>query len=85
MKKMFLVALVVLLVVIGLPVLMPGMAAAHCDDCGLVTPAAAQCLFVVLTGSAYLAVLMGQRVRVRSVLIAGLLRAAVFDRPPQLA
>ncbi len=85
MKKVLLLALVVLLVVIGLPVLMPGMSAAHCDDCGPATAAGALCTLVVLAGLAYLAVLMEQRVRLRRVTMTGLLRAAGFDRPPQLA
>ncbi len=85
MKKVLLVSLVVLLVVIGLPVLMPGMAALQCEDCALTTAAGAYCTFVVLVGLAYVGMLMSQRLRVRSVLMAGLLRAAVFDRPPQLA
>ena len=86
MKKVFLVALVVvLLVIIGLPVLMPGMGAAYCDDCVPGTAAAAMCTLIALAGSAYVAVLMGQRVRLRRVVMTGLLRAAVFYRPPQLA
>lgn len=85
MKKILLVALVVLIVLIGVPVLMPGMGAAHCDDCGPATAAGALCTFVVLAGLAYVAVLMGQRVRSGSVVMTGLLRAAAFDRPPQLA
>ncbi|HEV2068656.1 MAG TPA: hypothetical protein VGR26_02550 [Acidimicrobiales bacterium] len=85
MKKVLLVALVVLLVIIGLPVLMPGMGAAYCDDCGPATAAGALCTLVVLAASAYVAALTGQRVRVRRVVMTGLLRAAVFDRPPQLA
>ena len=84
MKKVLLVALVVLLVVIGLPVLMPGMAA-HCDDCGPATAAGPLCAFVVLAALAYVAGLMEQRVRLRRLAMTGLLRAGVFDRPPQLA
>jgi membrane protease YdiL (CAAX protease family) len=85
MKKVLRVALVVLLVVIGLPVLMPGMAAPHCEDCSPAAAAGAQCAFVVLVALAYVGMLMSQRLRVRRVLMADLLRAAVFDRPPQLA
>ena len=85
MKKVLLVALVVLLVIIGLPVLMPGMGAAYCDDCGPATAAGALCTLVVLAGLAHVAVLMGRRVRLGHVVMTGLLRAAVFDRPPQLA
>ncbi|HEV2811494.1 MAG TPA: hypothetical protein VGV93_13985 [Acidimicrobiales bacterium] len=85
MKKVLLVALVVLLVIIGLPLLMPGMGAAYCDDCVPGTAACAMCTLVVLAGLAYLAVHTGQRVHLRRVVMTGLLRAAVSDRPPQLA
>lgn len=85
MKKVLLVALVVLFVIIGLPVLMPGMGAAYCDDCVPGTAANALCTLVVLTGMAYVVVLMGQRVRLRRVVMTGLLRADVSDRPPQPA
>ncbi len=85
MKKILLVVLVVLIVLIGLPVLMPGMGAAHCDDCGRATASGALCTFIVLAGLAYAAVLIGQRVRIGRAVMTGLLRAAAFDRPPQLA
>ena len=85
MKKGLLVALVVLLVVIGLPVLMPGMAPVHCDDCGSATTAGALCAFVLLAAFAYTVGLVGQGLRLRRLVMTGLLRAAVFDRPPQLA
>lgn len=82
---MLVLALVVLLVVIGLPVLMPGMAAAHCDDCVLATAAGALCALVVLASLAYVAMLMAQRVRAGLVLMTDLLLGAVVDRPPQSA
>jgi hypothetical protein len=85
MKKVLVVALVVLLVVIGLPVLMPGMTTAHCADCDLATAAGGLCAFAVLASLAYVAMLMAQRVRARFVVMIGLLRATVFERPPQFA
>ena len=85
MKKVLLVALVVLVVVIGLPVLMPGMGAANCDDCGPAVAAGSLCTFAVLAGLAYVVAVMAQRVRLRHAITTSLLRAAVFDRPPQLA
>ncbi len=85
MKKVLLIALVVVLIVIGLPVLMPGMAALHCEDCALTTAAGAYCTFVVLVGLAYGGALMSQRLRVRLAVLTDLWRAPVFDRPPQLA
>lgn len=84
-KKVLLVTLVVLLVVIGLPMVMPGIGAAHCDDCTLGVAVGALCLLAVLTAVASLAVFASQRLRVRRKLVPGLLRATLFDPPPQLA
>jgi membrane protease YdiL (CAAX protease family) len=83
-KKVLLVVLVVLLVVIGIPVLMPGMGAAYCGDCDLAV-AAALCLLAVLGGFTAMVVFAYQLLRVRRKLVLGLLRAAVFYRPPRLA
>ncbi len=85
MKKVLLIALVVVLIVIGLPVLMPGMAALHCEDCALTTASGGQCAFVVLVALASAGALMSQRLRVRRILMTYLWRAPVFERPPQLA
>lgn len=84
-KKVVLVALVVLLVVIGLPVLMPGMGAAHCEQCGLGVAVGSMCLAAVLAGFALAMALVARRFRTRGYDLEGLLRAVFFDRPPQLA
>jgi hypothetical protein len=84
-KKILLVALVVLLVVIGLPVMMPGMGVAHCDDCAPTVAAGALCLLAVLGGMGALVLLASESLRLRGRLRRVLLRAALLDRPPQLA
>ena len=84
-KKAFIVSLVVLLVVIGVPVLVPGMAGGHCADCGPATFAAAMCFAVLSAAGA--AVLGAASRRRRSGLLAspGRLDAFLLYRPPQLA
>ncbi len=86
-KKALLVALVVLLVLIGLPLLMPAMeGAATCADCGPVVMAGPTCvLAAVLAGCALAIALLSQLIRARRDELLDLLRAALFDRPPQLA
>jgi hypothetical protein len=84
-KKILLVALVVLLVVIGLPVMMPGMGVAHCDDCAPTVAAGALCLLAVLAGVGSLVLLASESLRLQGRLKRVLLRAALLDRPPQLA
>jgi hypothetical protein len=84
-KKILLVALVVLLVVIGLPVMMPGMGVAHCDDCAPTVAAGALCLLAVLGGVASLVLLASGSLRLRGRLTRTLLRTTLLDRPPQLA
>ena len=84
-KKVLLVALVMLLVMIGLPVMMPGMGGGFCTDC---PPAlgAGQCLLGVLAGLGSVAALASsQRLRRRGKGMISLLRAALFPPPPQLA
>ena len=85
-KKALLVALVVLLVLIGVPVLMHGMGAAACHECGPVIAAGAGCaLLAVLAGFALVVALFATRLRPRRDVVADLLLAFVFDRPPRLA
>lgn len=84
MKKVLLLSLVVLLVVIGLPLVIPGMAAAHCADCDLAVSAASLCLLAVLGGFTAVAFFASRLLRLRRKLVLGLLRAAVFYRPPRL-
>jgi hypothetical protein len=85
-KKILLVVLVVLLVVIGIPVVTPGMGAAYCGDCDLAVVTGALCLLAVLAGLASMALFASpQLVRARRTLLLALLRATVFYRPPRLA
>lgn len=84
-KKLLIVALVVLLVVIGVPVLMPGMSGAgFCVGCGPAVMAGPACaLAAVLAGFVFTVALLSQRLRRRGDVLRLLLRAVVFDRPPQ--
>ncbi len=86
-KKALLVALVVLLVVIGVPVLMPGMSGGGtCVDCGPAVMTVVSCaLFAVLAGFALAIAALTQRLSTRRDRLVELLRAVVFDRPPQMA
>jgi uncharacterized membrane protein YhaH (DUF805 family) len=84
-KKALVVALVVLLVVIGIPILLPGMGGAMCHDCGPAVAAAQACsLFAVLAGLALAISMLAVRVRTRRDLLWDLLRSLEFERPPQL-
>ena len=85
-KKALLISLVVLLVVIGLPILMPGMGGGHCADCGPAMTAGALCaLAAVLVAEALIASLLVGPLRQRCTMPAALLRAVSLDRPPRLA
>ena len=84
-KKTLVVAVVVLLVVIGLPVLMPGMGSAHCADCGPATLAGAMCLAVLAAAAFAAARSASRRARLEPAAHPGLLRAVVLERPPQFA
>ncbi len=85
-KKALLVALVVLLVLIGVPMLMPGMSAGMCPDCGPAVMAGAVCaLAAVLAGFVLTVALLARLLRMRRDEMFELVRAVVFDRPPQLA
>ncbi len=83
-KKAIVVALVIVLVVIGLPILMSGMDMATCVDCG---PAVmtGPCLPLLLGTFALLIAMASFLLRRRRTDPLELLRAVLFDRPPQLA
>ena len=85
MKKALVVSLVVLLVMIGFPVLMPGMGMPFCPDCGPAVAGDPLCLLAVIAGVAMLLAARSGRIRVGWERHRDLLRAALFDRPPQLA
>lgn len=85
-KKAVLVALVVLLVLVGVAVLMPGMSGASCVDCDRAVTAGAACAgAAVLAGFVFAIALLAQMIRARRDRLFDLLRAVGFDRPPQLA
>jgi uncharacterized sodium:solute symporter family permease YidK len=85
-KKALLIALVLLLVLIGIPVLMPGMGGATCHDCGPAMAAGQACsLLAVLSGFALAIVLLSLSVRSRRDRLRLLLRALDLERPPRLA
>lgn len=85
-KKALLIALVILLVVIGIPILMPGMGGAMCHDCGpAVTVGQACSLLAVLSGIAFAIALVALSIRERSDRLRLLLRAVDIARPPRLA
>lgn len=85
-KKALLVALVVLLVLIGIPILMPGMSGAMCHECGPALTAGQACsLLAVLAGFALAIALLAFRFWTRRAFLWDLLRSLELDRPPQLA
>ena len=83
-KKALIVTLVVILVVIGLPVLLPGMGGAFCLDCGPGVLANGVCLLAVLAGALIAFVMAYRYLLEHRERYLDLLFAAFFDRPPQL-
>ena len=85
-KKALVVALVVLLVLIGIPILMPGMSGAMCADCGPAIAVGEACsLLAVFAGLALALTVLAVRLRTRRDLLGDLLRSLELERPPQLA
>ena len=83
--KALLVALVVLLVLVGIPVLMPGMGGAVCRDCGSAVSAGQACSALLVSVFALAIALMGVRLRTRRHRYGDLLRSLELYRPPQMA
>ena len=83
-KKALIVALVIVLVVIGVPIMVHGMDMASCAECG---PAvmAGPCIPLFLGTFALMVALASFLVRRRRTEPFELLRACLLDRPPQLA
>lgn len=83
-KKALIGALVIVLVVLGLPILMHGMDMASCPDCG---PAvmAGPCIPLFLGTFALLVAMASFLLRRRRAAPIDLLRGFLLDRPPQLA
>ena len=84
-KCVLVVALVVLVLFIGIPVLM-GMPGMECSDCDFGIPLAGACVSAVLAAAVGVA-LAGctRRLRVRPDLFAALLVTSGLYRPPRLA
>lgn len=81
-----LIAVVMLLVLVGVPVLMHGMGGAtFCHQCGPAVAVSQACgLAAVLTGIVLLSAVFGLWLRSRRHLIRELLLVVAFDRPPRL-
>ncbi len=85
MKRLLVVALVVVVMLTGIPVVM-GMPLMACADCDLATIAATSCILAVLTAMVAIALtLLALRVSVRPALLEGLISSSGLDRPPRLA
>lgn len=85
MKRVAVVALVVVVLLTGIPVVM-GMPLMECADCDLGTIAASSCILAVLTAMVALALsLLAVRLPLRSRNFAMLLASSGLYRPPRLA
>jgi len=84
-KKALIVALVVLLIITGVPVLMPGMGGAHCADCGPATMAGPMCLAIVAAALFAAQLAAGRRARFAPSRRRGRLADSSLYRPPRLA
>lgn len=85
LKHAAVVALVVLLVVIGVPVLVPGMSGAMGSGCDPALAGPLCGLAVVFSGFVLAITLMARRFRFCRVELLLFLRAVSLDRPPQVA
>lgn len=84
MKRAFLVALVVVVLFTGIPIVM-GMPMMACADCDLGTMVASGCILAVLTGLVVLTLtLLAGTLAVRRPLFAGLLASSGLYRPPRV-
>jgi hypothetical protein len=85
MKRALVIALVLTVLLTGVPVLMV-MSAATCADCDHALMAASACLLAVLAALVAVGIaLFGVPLRMRPALRASLLTASGLDRPPRLA
>lgn len=81
-KKALVIAVIVLLIVVGVPLLVVGMGHGHCLTCGPAALVMSVCMAVLAAAIAAIA-LASERTRLRRIRALELLRAAFFDRPPQ--
>ncbi|MDQ3570517.1 MAG: hypothetical protein M3396_07835 [Actinomycetota bacterium] len=85
MKRVVVLALVVVVLFTGIPVLM-GMSGAECADCDLGILLAGACVSAVLAATVGVALARGAvLLRLRPDLFAGLLATSGLYRPPRLA
>lgn len=84
-KRVLVVALVVVVLFTGIPVVM-AMPTANCVDCDLAMMVASSCILGVLAAAVGVAlVLVALQLRTRSPVFASLLATSRLDRPPRLA
>lgn len=79
------VGLVLVLVVIGLPVIMPGMGNAHCEQCDRAMSPGPVCLLAILITVTNLLALVSGIFGARPQRCPLLVRSSSFDPPPQFA
>lgn len=88
-KNLLLIALVVLLVLIGVPMLTPGMGmAATCTECPPAVATAASCAAlaaILVAVAALIALVLAQRLTQRHDNLRLLLLVSLLERPPQPA
>lgn len=80
-RNALVVALVVVLVLVGVPMLMPGMSAADCD----LAVAGSPCGVVLLLSTALLVAAFWSALQCQRDLMLGLLLSHRLDRPPRRA
>ena len=85
MKKALLVTLVVVLVLIGLPMPVPGMGPIDCGDCDQTLLAHPVCFAIMGLGLILLVALVHESLNMDHRRVLGLLLANRLERPPRLA
>ena len=83
MKRALLIALVVIILVMGLPVLM-SMGTMSCDSCGPGVLLPLMCLAAMAVTAVLLPALLRARLRLSGHTLRLALFASLFERPPQL-
>lgn len=84
MKRALFIALVIVVLVTGLPVLMGMAGMASCADCGPGVLLPVTCLAALTGVAAVLPALLRSRLRSRDRVLRLALFTSVFERPPQL-
>ena len=85
MKKAVLIALVVILVLLGLHLPVPGMGPIGCGDCDQAFPLHTMCFAIVALGFVLLVALLHGNLMMDRRRLLGLLLANPLERPPRLA